>query len=76
MPRPSGIVHTPARASESGAAPVTSRPAIETAPAVGRIWPAMTPSVVLLPAPFGPSSPTTVPRGTTRSIPCSTWMRP
>ena len=37
MPRPSGIVHTPIRASASGLAPFTWRPSTCTHPAVGVI---------------------------------------
>jgi len=71
-----GIVHTPTRARASGFAPVTSTPPMTTAPDEGRICPLIAASVVVLPAPFGPSSPTTLRSGTTRSIPRSTSMRP
>ena len=46
------------------------------APAVGAHLAAITLSVVVLPAPFGPSSATTCRAGTRRSTPCSTSMRP
>src|SRR4051794_27569048 len=76
MPRPSGIVHTPMRASASVPAPFTCRPAMCTQPAVGVICPLITFSVVVFPPPFGPSRATTLPTGTTRSTPWSTSMRP
>ena len=47
-----------------------------TQPDVAGSWPLTTFSVVVLPPPFGPSSATTLPFGTTRSTPCSTSMRP
>jgi len=40
--------------------------------AVGRIRPHATFSVVVLPAPLGPSNATTAPAGTSTSTPCST----
>ena len=54
MPRPSGMRHTPARASASGAAPVTSRPQRNMPPEVGTIWPDATASVVDLPGAVRP----------------------
>src|SRR3954471_4515059 len=45
-------------------------------PDVGRGRPAATLSVVVLPAPFGPSSANTVARGTAKLTPCTTSMRP
>ncbi len=75
-PRPSGIVQTPERARASGRAPVTSTPIMWMCPPVGESWPLIAASVVVFPAPFGPSSPTMAPGGTTRSIPRSTSMRP
>ena len=63
MPRPSGMVHTPIRASASGATPFTWRPPMWTHPAVAASWPLATLSVVVLPPPLGPSSATTAPRG-------------
>jgi hypothetical protein len=76
MPRPSGIVQMPMRASASGATPLTWRPSRCTQPAVEASWPLATFKVVVLPPPFGPRSATTEPRGTTRSTPWSTSMRP
>ena len=53
MPRPSGTRHTPARASASGFAPLTSRPPISSWPPLGWIWPLATASVVLFPGAVG-----------------------
>ena len=47
--------------SSSGRAPLTRRPATITSPALGACSPDATRSVVVLPAPFGPSSATTEP---------------
>ena len=55
MPRPSGNVHRPARASLSGRMPLTWRPITWKQPFVGSICPLATLSVVDLPAPLGPS---------------------
>ena len=58
MPRPSGTCATPSRVTFSVAIPVRSlprkaiRPPVRTIPQIDR-------SVVVLPAPFGPSSATT-----------------
>ena len=75
MPRPSGTRHRPARARSSGRAPFTRRPATTTSPPVAGCSPASTRSVVVLPAPFGPSTRGDRPAGTARSMPCSTSMR-
>ena len=71
-PRPSGIRHTPARARSRAGAPVTSRPPSSSRPERSGWTPAATRSVVVLPAPFGPSSATTWPAATLRSTPCRT----
>jgi hypothetical protein len=70
------MLHTPARASASGAAPLTWEPAMWTHPSVGTMRPLITLSVVVLPPPFGPSRAKTVPGGTVKLIPCTTSMRP
>ena len=77
MPRPSGIVHRPSRASRSEDAAV-DRARRGSAPrrSVGLSRPLATFSVVLLPAPFGPSSAYTVPGGIVMFTPCSTSMLP
>ena len=54
IPLPSGTRQSPARASSSGRAPLTRRPATNRSPAVGAIRPHATFSVVDFPAPFGP----------------------
>ena len=64
MPRPSGMRHSPQRARSSGRAPFTRRPAIMTSPLVAPSGARRRPcSVVDLPAPFGPSSATTLTSG-------------
>jgi hypothetical protein len=52
---------------------VTSRPSTSTAPCVGRSKPVITLMSVVFPAPFGPMSPTTSPRRTSRSTASSAW---
>ena len=76
MPRPSGIVQSPARARAFAEAPVASRPAIINCPADGRNIPLATLISVLFPAPLGPSKATTSPRPTVRFTPCSTSIDP
>ena len=76
MPRPSGMLHTPARASLWGLAPLTWVPAMWTHPAVGASRPLTTFSVVDFPAPFGPSRANTVPGETVSETPWSTSIRP
>ncbi len=71
IPRPSGMRHTPARASCTGEAPVMSQPSSNTLPAVGRSSPLITFSNELLPAPLGPRMATSAPPGTVRSIACN-----
>ena len=76
MPRPSGSVHNPARASLSGRMPLAWRPRTWKQPFVGSICPLATRSVVDLPAPFGPSRASTEPSATARSMPWSTSICP
>ena len=71
----------PGRGSRSGdGAPArrapTSTPATDALPAVGRASPVRIRSVVVLPAPFGPSRPKTDPAGTSRSSPSSARTAP
>ena len=63
MPRPSGMLHTPARASRAVDAPLTCTPPMWTQPAVGVSRPLTTIRVVVLPAPLGPSRAKTRSRG-------------
>ena len=76
MPRPSGSVHSPARASSSGRIPLTCRPSTWKHPDVGASCPLATFSVVDLPAPLGPSRASTPPSCTARSMPCRTSICP
>ena len=55
---------------------VTGRPSIEARPAVGRASPVRSRSVVVLPAPLGPSRPKTDPAGTSRSRPSTASTPP
>lgn len=64
------------RASASGLAPFTWRPAMCTQPAVAANRPLTTFKVVDLPLPLGPIRATTLFGGTARSTPRSTSMRP
>jgi hypothetical protein len=52
------------------ATPPMSRPSNVTRPALGFHRPMMVRSVVVLPAPFLPSSTVMAPRGTAKSTPC------
>jgi hypothetical protein len=74
--RPSGMVHSPSRASSSGPEAFTCTPPRWMSPEVGFFCPEITLTSVDLPAPLGPSSAITAPLGTTRSTPRSTSMRP
>ena len=77
MPRPSGIRHTPARASASRRHPGDVASTEQQAPRRGTICPEATARVVDFPAPFGPSNANTSPGCELRgSTPCSTSMRP
>ncbi len=76
MERPSGIMHTPDRARRSASFLPARLPSTSTVPALGTIWPEITLSSVVLPAPFGPRSARAEPLGTVSEIPCSTSMRP
>ena len=67
---PGPSMNAPIRDS-TGAPGVTGWPNTWIVPAVGVISPTSTRSVVVLPAPFGPSSPTTCPRST-RNVTSST----
>ena len=62
--RPSGTRATPARAIDSGDRPVIERPSRRMSPSWAGSAPMTACSVVDLPAPFGPISPTTSPRST------------
>ncbi len=76
MPRPSGTTQSPARASASADAPVTSWPLSNTRPLVGRINPLITRTVVDLPAPLAPSTASTEPASSRRFTPCNTSICP
>jgi hypothetical protein len=76
IPRPSGIRQTPRLARRNGAARPASFPPMRTAPLAGLSSPAATRRVVVLPAPFGPSSATTDERGTLMLTSCSTADAP
>ena len=58
------------------ASATTSKPATAREPASGRLSVVRTRTAVVLPAPFGPSRPQTVPAGTSRSTPCSACVSP
>src|SRR3954466_15933692 len=55
---------------------VTSFPPSETCPASGSIMPQAMRKLVVLPAPFGPKSPTISPGSTSKSTPSTTRRRP
>src|SRR5918992_1231827 len=64
----------PARARRVAFQPVTSDPSTTTDPLSGRSKPVTQFTRVVLPAPFGPISPTTSRRPTSRSTSLSAWM--
>ena len=70
MPRPSGTCATPERATDSGPAPRSRLPPTITSP-LRRTMPETARSVVVLPAPFAPSSATISPSSTVKETPCS-----
>src|SRR5580765_5400849 len=67
-PRPSGTWAIPSRARALGDVRARSSPPNRTRPAIGRTRPETTRSVVVLPAPFAPSSATTSPAGTASAM--------
>src|SRR5690606_2285956 len=65
---------TPWRTRVAGRRPVRSTPPTRTAPASGRCTPLTRLSVVVLPDPFGPMRPSSVPAGTVKLTPSTaTW---
>src|SRR4029079_14314923 len=66
---PGVSVRIPTRERTSSGRSVTSRPSTQARPSVGAISAVSTRTVVVLPAPLGPSSPRTSPRFTSRSTP-------
>src|SRR6185437_2503647 len=82
MCRPSGTSAMPERAMSSERIPRIERPPISTSPALGVTAPMIAINVELLPAPFGPTSPTISPRPTssdtsrTAATPPSRTSRP
>ncbi|WP_245721731.1 hypothetical protein [Nocardia crassostreae] len=55
---------------------IASNPATSTRPESGRASVASTRTAVVFPAPFGPSSPYTIPSGTSRSNPSKAAVSP
>ncbi len=76
MPRSSGQIAMPARATSSGRIRTVSRPLNTIEPARRGTRPMIDFIVVVLPAPLRPSSVTTSPSPTSKSTPCSTWLSP
>src|SRR5262245_24570029 len=76
MPRPSGAWQIPSATRRSARILVMSRPSNRTAPAAIGRRPETARMVVVLPAPFAPTSATFSPSLTSRLMPCSAWMRP
>src|SRR5207244_9683048 len=64
------------RALRTAPRPVMSAPSKVTVPTVGSCRPHTTLNRVVLPAPFGPIRPVTVPPSTPRSTPCSACTPP
>ena len=67
---------TPIRARTARPAAGIASPSTVSSPPLGGEWPRIMRSVVVLPAPFGPSSPKQPPRGTRRSMPSTTVFAP
>src|SRR4051794_21759946 len=76
MWRPSGTSATPDRAIASVRRPRIDVPARLISPAAGATMPMIARRVVDLPAPFGPTSPTSSPRSTRRLRPRTTRTAP
>ncbi len=76
MPRSSGQMAMPARATLSERRPIVSRPRKRTEPLRLGTRPMMDFMVVVLPAPLRPSRVTTSPSRTSKRTPCSTWLSP
>ena len=74
--RSSGTQPMPARAISWVGLRVTSRPSNRTAPRRGRVRPRIERSIVVLPAPFGPSSANTFARSIASEAPNSAWVSP
>src|SRR5580700_11846700 len=66
----------PSRHRAAGSSLVTVRPAKRTSPAPGARSPEMRPNRLVLPAPFGPTIPTTSPGPTARDRSSATTTRP
>src|SRR3954469_8655689 len=67
---------SPMRARSAGASETTSRPATRALPASGSSSVARMRTIVVLPAPLGPSTPSTVPGATASSTPSSARVGP
>ncbi len=76
MPRPSGTWTTPRRAMRYAGTRSMRWPNEVIVPSSARTTPETVRRVVLLPAPFGPSSATTAPRGTVRDTSCKARTPP
>ena len=74
--RSSGTQPMPPRAISCVGLCVTSRPSNRIAPRRGRVRPRIERSIVVLPAPLGPSSANTFPRSTASDAPNSAWVSP
>src|ERR1700681_3043873 len=76
MRRPSGTCAIPSATTSSGCSPSSGLPANRIVPDDGAITREIALSVVLLPAPFAPSSDTISPSATTSEMPCSASTAP
>ena len=75
MPRPCGTWATPSLATASGDLRAIERPPNETRPVL-RTSPETARSVVVLPAPFAPSSARLEPSSRRNDTPCSAFVSP
>ena len=76
MPRPCGTWTTPSRAIFSGGLPFSDSPSSRISPEISGNIPDSARNVVVLPAPFAPSSATISPSLTSRSMSNTTGRRP
>src|SRR5271166_2488251 len=76
MPRSSGQIAMPDRATRLGIRFTSSRPRNTMLPSRRGTRPMIDFSVVVLPAPLRPSSVTTSPSRTSKSTPCRMWLSP
>ena len=74
--RPSGTSEMPSRAIRSGGRPTSWMPSNSIDPDAGRTRPVIAATVVVFPAPFAPTTPTSSPSATLNDTPRTAVMCP